>query len=105
MEQRVEFVLRALRTENFRALCQEYGISSKTGYKWQERFLRLGLSGMEEESRRPHSHAEQLGERELCAIIRLKMAHPRWGPRSCTCGGMEKEPVRAVLSESWSERD
>ena len=81
MEQRVEFVLRALRTENFRALCQEYGISSKTGYKWQERFLRLGLSGMEEESRRPHSHAEQLGERELCAIIRLKMAHPRWGPR------------------------
>src|ERR1700758_395134 len=81
MERRVEFVLRALRTENFRALCQEYGISSKTGYKWQERFLRLGLSGMEEESRRPHSHAEQLGERELWAIIRLKMAHPRWGPR------------------------
>jgi putative transposase len=81
MEQRVEFVLRALRTENFRALCREYGISAKTGYKWQERFLRLGLGGMEEESRRPHSHAEQLGEAEVCAIIGLKMAHPRWGPR------------------------
>jgi putative transposase len=81
MEQRVEFVLRALRTENFRALCQEYGISAKTGYKWQERFLRLGLRGMEEETRRPHSHADQLGEAEVCAIIRLKMAHPRWGPR------------------------
>jgi len=81
MEQREEFVLRALRTENFRALCQEYGISAKTGSKWQERFLRLGLGGMEEESRRPHSHAEQLGEAEVCAIIRLKMAHPRWGPR------------------------
>lgn len=81
MEQRVEFVLRALRTENFRALCQEYGISAKTGYKWQERFLRLGLGGMEEKSRRPHSHAEPLGEAEVCAIIRLKMAHIRWGPR------------------------
>jgi putative transposase len=81
MEQRIEFVLRALRTENFRALCQEYGISAKTGYKWQERFMRLGLGGMEEESRRPHSHAEQLGEAEICAIIRLKLAHPRWGPR------------------------
>jgi putative transposase len=81
MEQRTEFVLRALRTENFRALCQEYGISAKTGYKWQERFLRLGLGGMEEESRRPHSHAEQLGEAEVCAIVRLKLAHPRWGPR------------------------
>jgi len=81
MEQRVEFVLRGLRTGNFRALCQEYGISAKTGYKWQERFLRLGLGGMEEESRRPQSHAQQLGEAEVCAIIRLKMGHPRWGPR------------------------
>jgi putative transposase len=81
MEQRVEFVLRALRAENFRALCQEYGISAKTGYKWQERFLRLGIGGMEEESRRPHSHAKQLGEAEVCAIVSLKVAHPRWGPR------------------------
>jgi putative transposase len=81
MEQREEFVLRALRRENFRALCQEYGISAKTGYQWQERFLRLGLGGMEEESRRPQSHAAQLGEGEVWAIIRLKMGHPRWGPR------------------------
>lgn len=81
MEQRIEFVLRALRAENFRALCQEYGISAKTGYKWQERFLRFGIGGMEEESRRPHSHAEQLGEAEVCAIVSLKVAHPRWGAR------------------------
>jgi putative transposase len=81
MEQRVEFALRALRAENFRALCQEYGISAKTGYKWQERFLRFGIGGMEEESRRPHSHADQLGEAEVCAIVSLKVAHPRWGPR------------------------
>jgi transposase InsO family protein len=36
---------------------------------------------MEEESRRPHRHAEELGEGEVCAIIGLKLAHPRWGPR------------------------
>jgi transposase InsO family protein len=36
---------------------------------------------MEEESRRPHGHAEELGEGEVCAIIQLKLAHPRWGPR------------------------
>ena len=81
MEQRIEFVLRALRAENFRALCLEYGISTKTGDKWQERFLRFGIGGMEEESRRPHSHADQLGEAEVCAIVSLKVAHPRWGPR------------------------
>src|SRR5258707_6238849 len=44
-------------------------------------FLALWDGGMEEESRRPHSYAEELGEAEVCAIVSLKMAHPRWGPR------------------------
>jgi transposase InsO family protein len=81
MEQRIEFALRAMRTLNFRALCQQYGISAKTGYKWKERFIREGLEGMAEESRRPKSHAAQLPEEEVCEIVRLKMAHPSWGPR------------------------
>ena len=45
MNQRTEFVLRALKADNFRALCQEYGISAKTGYKWKERFLAEGFTG------------------------------------------------------------
>jgi transposase InsO family protein len=81
MDQRIEFAIRAMRTLNFRALCQEYGISAKTGYKWRERFLREGLAGMEEESRRPKSHSEQLPEEEVCEIVRLKLAHLSWGPR------------------------
>src|ERR1700736_941300 len=81
MEQRIEFALRAMRTLNFRALCQEYGISAKTGYKWKERFLREGLGGMVEESRRPKSSPEQLPEQEVCEIVRLKLAHLSWGAR------------------------
>jgi len=81
MEQRIEFALRAMRTLNFRALCEEYGISAKTGYKWKERFLREGLSGMEEESRRPRSSPVQLPEGEVCEIVRLKLAHQSWGSR------------------------
>ena len=81
MKQRMEFAVRAMRTLNFRALCQEYGISAKTGYKWRERFWRQGLAGMEEESRRPKSHSEQLPEEEVCEIVRLKLAHVAWGPR------------------------
>ncbi len=81
MEQRIEFAIKALRTLNFRVLCQEYGISAKTGYKWRERFLREGLAGMEEESRRPKSHSEQLPEEEVCEIVRLKLGHLSWGPR------------------------
>ncbi len=45
MDQRREFALKAIGTLNFRELCREYGISTKTGYKWRERFLRQGLEG------------------------------------------------------------
>jgi len=81
MEQRIEFAFRAMRTLNFRALCEEYGISAKTGYKWKERFLREGMRGMQEESRRPRSSPAQLPEEEVCEIVRLKLAHRSWGPR------------------------
>src|SRR3984893_3105660 len=81
MDQRIEFAVRAMRTLNFRALCQEYGISAKTGYKWRERFLGKGLAGMGEESRRPKSHSEQLPEEDVCEIVSLKLAHLSWGPR------------------------
>jgi len=80
MEQRAEFALKALKTENFRALCQEYGISTKTGYKWRERFLSQGIAGLSEESRRPRSHALELKPEEVCEMVRLKFAHPYWGP-------------------------
>jgi transposase InsO family protein len=81
MEQRIEFALKALGSVNFRALCQEYGISAKTGYKWKERFLHEGIEGMEERSRRPHGHAEQLAEEVVCEMVRLKLAHQSWGAR------------------------
>ena len=81
MNQRTEFVLRALQTDNFRELCQEYGISPKTGYKWRERFLQHGMSGMQELSRRPKDSPGGLEEAVVCEIVRLKERHRHWGPR------------------------
>ena len=81
MDQRIEFALKALRTDNFRALCAQYGISTKTGYKWRERLLQFGWGGLEEQSRRPRRHADQLSEEVICEIVRLKQAHGYWGPR------------------------
>jgi putative transposase len=81
MNQRREFVLKAIHTRNFRQLCKEYGISTKTGYKWRERFYQSGYEGMMELSRRPVSHAKELAEAVVCEMVRLKNAHPRWGAR------------------------
>jgi putative transposase len=81
MNLRSEFVLRALKEENFRALCREYGISPKTEYKWLDRFKEDGLSGRSDASRRPHRPGRQLGEDILCEILRLKKLTPHWGPK------------------------
>ena len=80
MDQRREFALKALGTLNFRALCEEYGISTKTGYKWRERLMRQGLEGMGEESRRPRSSPKQGAGDALSggALSRLDQALP-WG--------------------------
>lgn len=81
MDQRKEFVLRAVNSPNFRELCRQYGISPKTGYKWRDRFIEQGMAGLLEHSRRPRGHADQLTEEVICEIVRLKHQHPRWGPR------------------------
>ena len=98
MEQRTEFALKALKTENFRALCQEYGISTKTGYKWRERFLSRGLAGLAEESRRPRSHCLELKPEEVCQIVRLKFAHPYWGPAKIRALYLRQHGEAASLS-------
>lgn len=82
MDLRTEFVLRALREElPFTTLCQEYGISPKTGYKWKERFLQEGLDGLQDQSRRPRRQSARLDEETTCRLVRFKSAHPAWGPR------------------------
>ena len=82
-----------MRTDNFRALCKEFGISAKTGYKWRERFLRNGLDGMDEESRRPKSSPKGLSEGAVCDIVRIKQKHLSWGPRK----------IRAVYARTHAE--
>jgi len=78
MEERIEFGLSALGGENFRALCREYGITARTGYKWRERLVCWGTEGLREESRRPHHSPGALGEREVCEMVRLKQRHTLW---------------------------
>src|SRR6516225_9387430 len=81
MNKRTEFAMKALQTDNFRALCREYGISARVGYKWGARLGEGGLGGMGEKSRRPHRSPEKLEEETICRMVRLKERHPAWGPQ------------------------
>jgi transposase InsO family protein len=96
VDQRTEFVLRVIQgNERFGDVCREYGISRKTGYKWKERFFSEGLSGLRDESRRPKTSPRELSETMVCQIVKLKHAHPGWGPRK----------LRAILARTCSPSD
>jgi putative transposase len=118
MNKRAEFATRAMSTENFRALCRESGISARVGYKWRDRFIAQGLSGMNDQSRRPSSCPRQLSEEEICRMVRIKQRHRHWGAQKIRqvylrqhgqgpsessfkrvlerCGLIEKRQVRAA---------
>jgi putative transposase len=102
---RTEFVLKALGGKvSFEELCREYGISRKTGYKWKERFFQEGLSGLGNHSRRPVRSPSQVPEAAVCEIVRLKLAHPAWGPRKIRAVYLRAHPNWQLPSESSFKR-
>ena len=60
MDERLRFVARLLEGETMVALCEEFGISRKTGHKIYQRYRQIGVQGLTDRSRRPHRHANQL---------------------------------------------
>jgi transposase InsO family protein len=62
--ERISFVVGAKqKNRNMSALCREFGISRKTGYKWLNRFHEGGnLDALEDLSRRPHNSPNQTSE-------------------------------------------
>ena len=81
VEERLKFVLAVEAGEASKsALCREFGISRRVGYKWLARYREAGLAGLEDRSRAPLSHpgaiSAAVGER----CLSVRRAHPTWGP-------------------------
>ena len=81
MDERLKFVARYLDGEKMSALCREFGISRPTGYKIINRYKELGLDGLEDRSRRPYRHANQLPFQVERTILSIKREYPSWGAR------------------------
>ncbi|MEQ8483188.1 MAG: IS481 family transposase [Pseudomonadales bacterium] len=79
MDERVRFVARLLEGEKMAAVCREFGISRKTGHKIFNRYKDLGLEGLQDRSRRPYRHANQLPFQVERSILAIKREHPTWG--------------------------
>ena len=80
MDQRTQFIADHLReTQTITELCDRYGVSRKTGYKWIDRYLRLGPAGLEEHPRRPHRAPNQTADEIVAAILEARHRHSAWG--------------------------
>src|SRR5438309_638645 len=82
MDEKLRFVFEYERHEQtMRELFASFGISRETGYVWLRRFHQLGAAGLLELNRAPGSHPNQTDARLERAVLELRQAHMRWGPR------------------------
>ncbi len=73
-------------------LCDTYGISRRTGYKWAERYVEEGVEGLRDRSRAPHSCSHRTEERVVEALVAARRQHPRWGPRKLLAYLSRRQP-------------
>lgn len=82
MRERGVFI-RAWEAEVFtmKELCEHFGVSRKTGYKWVDRYLEGDLESLSDRSRAPHTCPHRTPAEVEAEIIRMKRKHKRWGPK------------------------
>ncbi len=105
MELKFEFALKAMDPNcRLNDLCNQYGISRPTGYKWKNRFIQEGLKGLTERSRKPRVSPNQTPEDIICELIKLKLNHMNWGPKKIQTLYYNNHPFEEVPSVSTVHR-
>ena len=81
MDQVTMFIADCLRGEEpFAVLCERYGISRKTGYKWWTRYREDPEHGLVERSRAPLRAANSMDAQIAEAIMAMRRRYPYFGP-------------------------
>lgn len=100
VNERLKFVAAVqLGRKTMTELCEEYGVSRKTGYKLLARYAAEGALGLLDRSRAPLTHPNQTPASLEAQILRVRKAHPTWGSKK----------ILAVLerdlpAEDWPSR-
>jgi putative transposase len=85
-------------------LAERFGISRNTAYRWINRFKQHGQAGYHELSRRPHTCPWQTDKAIAKELVKLRKAHPRWGPRKLLDLMQHRDPGRQLPSVSTGAR-
>lgn len=107
---RREFVSLARNDDaNIRLLCQRFGISPKTGYKWLGRFAQGGADALADRSRRPHTSPRRTVNEMEQAVLELRGKHTAWGGKKLARRlqdlGVEDVPSPSTVTEILRRHD
>ncbi len=93
MHQKTQFIADYLRElYTFTELCDQYGISRKTGYKWIDRFLTEGPPGLKERPRSPKNIPHRTPQKVIDALLELRRKHPTWGAKKLLAKLSQRQP-------------
>ena len=87
VKRRSEFVKLALQIQQGKGpgslteLCERFGISRKTGYKWIKRYRSDGERGLSDQSRKPRNSPGKTPRKIEERVIAVRRKHPTWGGR------------------------
>jgi transposase InsO family protein len=82
MDERLGFIDQWLQDEKtMTELCERFGISRKTGYKWLGRYRQFGPAGLHDLPRAPLNHGRATAAELVARIVALKEAQSTWGPK------------------------
>jgi putative transposase len=82
VDERRRFVTEVQRSlKSFSAICQRYGISRPTGYKWLGRWEQEGPPGLESRPSRPQSSPWATPEHVVEAILEVRRTHDDYGAK------------------------
>lgn len=100
---RAEFVrFASVEGANRSELCQRFGISRKTGYKWLARWVEHGDDGLEDRSRRPENSPGRTDDSVEQAVLKMRQEHPAWGGRKIRARlqktGMSSPPSASTIT-------
>jgi transposase len=105
MEEIIRFVILA-RSGRFTLtdLCEQFGISRKTGYKYLERYAAEGMIGLQPRSHRPHQFPQRTDEAVESLILAERRLHRTWGPKKIQDillkkHGVESPPACSTIGE------
>jgi transposase InsO family protein len=101
VEQRHKAVLEVLAGNSVVEVAERYGVSRQTLHRWLQKYARSGIGGLADASPRPARCPHRTPPEVEARIVELRLAHPRWGPRTIAHylarEELERQPSRSSI--------